>query len=170
MINDLSIKIYCSYHSDDIFKTYKLNDINEKIIPFDLRMNDMHHYINESFCNYYIYKNNIKSDIVGFCHYRRHFDLSNINFNDIINNNKIICCTIFGSFYFSSFNDLFEQCDTLSYKLKDKKNGFIEFLRENNITLQHDYDYYKHHDFRASVCNMYIARYDTFFLHRKHYV
>jgi hypothetical protein len=42
-------------------------------ILHDLNINEYQHYINEFVCQYYVYKNHIKSHLVGFCHYNKVF-------------------------------------------------------------------------------------------------
>ena len=87
--------IYCTYHDnkqideynliDNKYKHFKIFNATEKHDGYDL------YYVNKylaEFCTqYYVWKNNIKSDIVGFCHYRRQHFMTNEIFDEI-NNNK----------------------------------------------------------------------------------
>ena len=78
-----SINIWQVYHDINLKK-----EIKENKYPFfkgyytksNLNCHNINHiqdYINEFVCQYYVYKNNIKSDIVGFCQYGKYFsDLS----------------------------------------------------------------------------------------------
>ena len=67
------------YHSDNIINDYNLDQLPSyyKLLNLnDLNANgDNINYLNPFLCElcgyYYIWKNNIKSDYVGFCHYRR---------------------------------------------------------------------------------------------------
>ena len=76
----MNTKIYCIYYDDkqiedynlketDIIKLFNTNDLNLSV--------DNINYMSEYFCElcayYYVWKNQIKSDYVGFCHYRRYF-------------------------------------------------------------------------------------------------
>lgn len=79
MINKNDLIIYCLYHNKDLINKFNLNNIPDYIKLFytnDLEMpGDNINYLNNSLCElvayYYIWKNNIYSPYVGFCHYRR---------------------------------------------------------------------------------------------------
>ena len=70
------------YYSDEYNITIYDNSKNYK----GLSINHLHRYLGELSTMYYVWKNNLKSDIVGFDQYRRHWH--DIDFNKI-NNNKI---------------------------------------------------------------------------------
>lgn len=79
MIKTDDITIYCMYHNDNILKEfnikelpsyYKLFNVNYLNIPGD-SINYLNRYLCELCGYYYIWKNNIYSPYVGFCHYRR---------------------------------------------------------------------------------------------------
>ena len=75
---------YCikNYYSDD----YNIISYNNSKNYKGLSINHLHPYLGELSTMYYVWKNNLKSDIVGFDQYRRQWH--NIDFNKI-NNNKI---------------------------------------------------------------------------------
>ena len=89
MLNKDNYIIWCSYHRDDIPKEYnlynskhfKLFNTNDISIYKD-NINYLHDYLCDLTAYYYIWKNNLKSDYVGFCHYSKHFQ--HIDF-DILN-------------------------------------------------------------------------------------
>lgn len=76
------LKIWVSYHKDEIYDEYKLGELDKNIfIPFNLsktpkedNINILHPYWNEICTLYYVWKNQKKSKWVGFCGYRRLFD------------------------------------------------------------------------------------------------
>jgi len=88
-------QIWKIYHKKEQIKQYNLFE-NERIKLLnvsDLSINGIHYnqlnpYWNEGVGIIYPYLNNIKSDIIGFQHYRRwyHSELNNLRLNDIINN------------------------------------------------------------------------------------
>ena len=89
MNNDLTI--WCSYHNKNFITEYNLQ--NTDIIKlFDTtntniegeNINNLNYLLCETVTYYYVWKNQIKSDYVGFCHYRRYFN--NVDFNKL---NKI---------------------------------------------------------------------------------
>ena len=48
-------------------------------------INHLSRFVNEFVCQWYVYKNNIKSDYVAFCHYRRQKSITDILFPQIKN-------------------------------------------------------------------------------------
>ncbi len=87
------IKIWCTYHDlqqiidyqlqdSDILKLYYANDLSLK----ENNINNLNMYLGELVTYYYVWKNQIKSDYIGFCHYRRHFSFIKY---DYIDNNHI---------------------------------------------------------------------------------
>lgn len=88
-----NIKIWCTYHDlqqiidyqlqdSDILKLYYANDLSLK----EENINNLNMYLGELVTYYYVWKNQIKSDYIGFCHYRRHFSFIEY---DYIDNNHI---------------------------------------------------------------------------------
>ena len=86
--NDLII--WCTCHNKNIAKEYNLynskhfkmyNNYIENLNEYNI--NNLHDYLREICTYYYVWKNQIKSDYVGFCQYSKHF--SHIDYN-ILNN------------------------------------------------------------------------------------
>ena len=73
------IQIWLTYHDDKLLETYKLHDTemiklykgNEKLSCDNI--NFLNKFYAELTTMYYVWKNKQKSEIVGFCHYRRLF-------------------------------------------------------------------------------------------------
>lgn len=90
-MDNSNIRIWCTYHDEQIKSDYNLYDT--KIIKLynsnnlslkEDNINYLNKYLSEFVTYYYVWKNQIKSDYVGFCHYRRHF--TNIYYEDINDN------------------------------------------------------------------------------------
>lgn len=82
-----TVKIYCVYHDKKLVKKHKLNTLDKTLYSLyytkDNHPNsfdNIQQYICEFTAQYYVLKNNIKSDYVGFCHYRRVLNLDIDNF------------------------------------------------------------------------------------------
>ena len=81
-------KIYCVYHDTKLIDEYNLKETDNFKLYFTKKENEEKYnlnyvqlYLNEWIAQYYVWKNNIKSDIVGFCHYSRPL-YNYININD----------------------------------------------------------------------------------------
>lgn len=79
-INDLTI--WCSYHDSKLIYEYNLDYVPTYIKLFNTNYltlkEDNINYLNKQFCEvctlYYVWKNNLYSKYIGFCHYRRFFN------------------------------------------------------------------------------------------------
>lgn len=74
------LQIWITYHDDcqiadyglaedDVFRLFKGNDMNVE----GENINHLNAFYSEMTTMYWVWKNQVKSDIVGFCHYRRKF-------------------------------------------------------------------------------------------------
>ena len=89
-----SLKIWCTYHNNNIPKEYNLFTTDTLQLfnddDFTLKednINYLHDYLGEITTYYYVWKNQIKSKYVGFCQYRRHYqyiDYKELEKNGII--------------------------------------------------------------------------------------
>ena len=79
-MNINQIQMWCTYHNPQILIDYNLQESkNFKLFntdDFTLKednINYLHDYLGELTTYYYVWKNKLKSDYVGFCQYRRHW-------------------------------------------------------------------------------------------------
>ena len=128
--------IWCTYHDnsqiaeydlkDDESKHFKIFNGAEKHDGYDIYYANK--YINEFCTQYYVWKNNIKSDIVGFCHYRRQHFMTNEILNEI-NNNKYYAFEKYKHDF--TFNQKYNY-DGLGYHI-DKLREYIKNKYPNKV-------------------------------------
>lgn len=162
-----SIRIWCSYHRLEDLENYNLKDsdilklyyTNDNTLKED-NINYLNKYLSEIVTYYYVWKNNIKSDIVGFCHYRRHFNT--INYEQILNGHPECYMT----FYIKpeSANYFFEENSGWGMNVYDANkiiNLFSDFIKlKDNIDFN---DYLQTHDIiKFSNKISYILKWDQF--------
>ena len=79
----MSYTIYTTFHKDEFINEYNLHeDEHHKLFPAHKSVNGnninlMNPVYSEMVCMWYVWKNNLKSDYVGFEHYRRKLDVKN---------------------------------------------------------------------------------------------
>lgn len=86
-------------------------------------INSLQDILNEFVCQYYVYKNNIKTDIVGFCQYGKYFS-SNMTFNYGIDSYKINPNVL-------NLDDLNKKCIGLAPYFQNDKI-FMDVMKNNN--------------------------------------
>lgn len=133
-IDNTTYSIYCVYHDKNFIKDYKLNKIDKDLYTLyytkDNHKNSLdiiQQYICEFTAQYYVLKNNIKSDYVGFCHYRRVF---NMDINTFMKTNANAAGFYVGESNWSDFElyrfENFLKDDLIEYiKLNYKKQDRI---------------------------------------------
>lgn len=148
--------LWCTYHNNNIPKEYNLYETdNFKLFNDDDysltedNINYLHDYLGDIVTYYYIWKNNKKSDIIGFCQYKRHF--VDINY-DIIN--KCGYYNYYGTFMNKS---LYHE---MNYLMSDYYiNCFLTYMYEKyNVNLINVMN--KHH--YMSWHNIYFFNWETF--------
>lgn len=129
-------KIWVSYHDENLVKKYNLDTLDKNIFRlFNTNDNNIDgenlNHINKAWCEmvtmYYVWKHQIKSDQVGFCHYRRLFDsneISDINENECIVFHECIFekkISMFDNYIkHHSYNDLMNTYTYLKYSNMDE--------------------------------------------------
>ena len=80
-----NLQMWVSYHDDSLINKYHLKETRvyklfatHKIPDLNYNINYFHRICNEAATIYYVWRNQIYSEFVGFEHYRRRFNLNNI--------------------------------------------------------------------------------------------
>ena len=138
--NDL--KVYCIYHTDSQIFEYNLDNIPEYIELFNVNNLDMNgdniNYLNPYLCElcvyYYIWKNQIYSKYVGFCHYRRFY--KKINFENLEK---------YGVHYYGflscSINHFIKNKTFYSKEINDNLYNYLKSINIFNENILNDYLY-----------------------------
>lgn len=126
--------IYCVYHDKKFIEECNLNNLDKNLYSLyytkDNHKNSLdkiQQYICEFTAQYFIYKNKIKSDYVGFCQYHR---VLNINVDKFLEENGVACGFNWGEESWANFEiyrfENFLQDDLKEYIFKNyKKNDRI---------------------------------------------
>ena len=149
------LKIWCTYHDKNILKEYDLhNTSNIQLFfndDFTLKkdnINYLHDYLGEMPTYYYVWKNQIKSNYIGFCQYRRHFTY--INFDELYRNGIIT--------YMNGLKEIYNSS-------KHIVNDFIFMNFINFMYYKYHinaYDYIFKNEHKIAFHSMYIFRWDIF--------
>lgn len=116
-----------SYHlqENDIFHLYNANDL----MRHDCNINYLNHFYSEIVTMYWAWKNNIQSEKIGFCHYRRRF-------NKLIEIKQEECqvleinhhCPVFEHYKVNhNYHDLYDMIDILNeqYGIDNKYSQYL---------------------------------------------
>ena len=127
------LTIYTVYHDDKLINEYNLNEDKHhklfgthKNMPGD-SINYLQKIVNEGAAIYYVCKNNLKSDYVGFEHYRRRFII-----NDIKELNSDTCYVAYLDDNGPYYCDEFEMEFKILFSLLDK-NYYNYFMFNKKI-------------------------------------
>ena len=134
--------IWQTYHEDQQIKDYNLKEneiiklVKGNCIPEkEEHINHLNRFYSEMTTLYWIYKNNIKSQYVGFCHYRRVFYIMSEFEPGECQVLKIdtLPCTIFQQYKSAhNYNDLYDIIEILNYKY-GKENSYSEYLLKSRV-------------------------------------
>lgn len=140
MIKEEDLTIYCSYHDPKLVLEYNLDYVPNYVKLFNTSdlfvKGDNINYLNKYLCEvctlYYVWKNNLYSKYIGFCHYRRFFvNLTDYVFDNLQSNNYLCLCCL--NYSRKSMKKVVYDW----YKL----NTLYEYLKQLNIF--DDYKLYK---------------------------
>lgn len=135
------IKIWLTYHDDKLIKQYKLKETfqlrffkaNDVEMAGD-NINCLNRFYSEICTLYYIWKNDMRSQYVGFCHYRRTFrqffkvPLGHCQVLDILSD-----CNIMSHYkYAHNYQDLYDVIDILDMQY-GKGNPYSNYLLNGNV-------------------------------------
>lgn len=153
--------VWCIYHNDSQVYEYNLDNVPNYIRLFnvnDLNMTDDNiNYLNPYLCElvafYYVWKNQIKSDYVGFCHYRRFFKKISIN---NLNN--------YGVHYFGLIKPVLKNMMHENVYNNEHHELLYEYLTSLNIFDNKILDEYFHKDivFNLPLKLSFIMKWDMF--------
>ena len=151
----MNLKIYCSYHLPNLVNDYNLkdDDIHIHFPTYDVYINGTNiNYTNPILCElvtlYYVWKNRLFSEFIGFEHYRRKFDINKIQELDynkcyvqkLLTDNKCIKY----SFYDEHYSHVYNTCLLLlKYKYKNMDlyntlNSTVYFIPFNNFIMSYN--------------------------------
>lgn len=151
----MNLKLYCTYHSANLIDEYNLKDdeIHTHFPSYDTSINGTNiNYTNPILCEvvtlYYVWKNRLFSEFVGFEHYRRKFDTKNISelyYNQcyvqkLLHDDRPIKY----SFYVDHYAHTYNMClFLLKYKynnieLYNTMNSTVHFIPFNNFIMSYD--------------------------------
>jgi hypothetical protein len=141
--NAKTTTIWCSYHDQNLLNEYNLKDTkniklfwtNDKWNIDGESINDLNKTLSEIVTFYYVWKNQIKSDYVGFCHYRRFF--SNVDYGRLSDNH-------IQSYEYTNSTIYYYPCKIMSEYHLDiayiYENFFNFMLEKYNIDLRKHYN------------------------------
>jgi hypothetical protein len=172
-----NLTIWCSYHNDELINVYNLDYIPNYIKLFNTNnlllsndnINYLNPHLNEICTMYYVWKNQIYSKYVGFCHYRRFF-------SDLGKHSIIKCgihCLVFIRINLKSYcpefdfklKKLFEYlCNTNKFNI-NKLNDY--FNNDKLIDLPWKLSYICEWDKFNEACELYFGFLDTLFTNFK---
>ena len=152
-------KIWCVYHRPEIPQEYNLHEsehfklfYNNDLTLKEDNINYLHDYLCELTAYYYVWKNNLKSDIVGFCHYSKSFN--NIDYAKLNN------------FGFQAYSYCYERIDLDNIEDYNMERYHLFYDYITYLKYKYNIDYYNYilkHDYIFDAWhNMYIFKWDVF--------
>jgi len=135
------LTIWCTYHDDSQIEQYHLSNTDtlrlfkgNDISVDGENINHLNKFYSEIVTLYWVWKNDVKSDRVGFCHYRR-------KFGRILDFGKGCCqvltinyhCNVLAHYKGAhNFQDMYDMIDILNEKY-GKDNHYSEYLLKSNV-------------------------------------
>ena len=166
-------KIYCVYSEDKQIEEYNLKETNVLKLfnanNLNLKENNINH-INKYFCElcayYYVWKNQIKSDYIGFCHYSKFFNIDKFNI-DFFKEDKSVQCYeywITWDNYIIQLNNWLTLYD-IKWNLKIIShfiNYMFEYYNINLYEIVSQKYFNEDNEYYQTGKNMYIFKWDDF--------
>ena len=151
--------LWCTYHNESIPKEYNLYKTNNYKLFNDNNLalkkdniNYLHDYIAELVTYYYIWKNNLKSDIIGFEVYSKHF--SNIDYNML---NTYGFFPFSGGYFLNAWDEVKDHMERYNH---------LHFIFIQYMKYKYDIDLLDFYNKRKNALmffhNMYFFTWDTF--------
>lgn len=159
----MNYKIYCTYHNKKLVDEYNLKETNNFKLFYTkdnlegYSLNHLQLYLNEFVTQYYIWKNNIKSDYVGFCHYRRIININEHILEDLQKNNIYLA-----QYWSLSYTSIKEEwlLDGLNIHVDLVK----EYLKTNEKYVKYleNFDYIMNNQNCINFGELYICKWEIF--------
>lgn len=161
VLNDKTISMYCVYHDERLLEECKLNTLDNRLFSLyytkyghDNSLDHIQEYICEFTAQYFVLRNQIKSDYVGFCQYHR---VLSVDFNEFFDKNSNACGFTWGDDSWDNFQ-------------KYRFNGFLtddidEFIRKRYKKNDRIYKYFitnKKKPVPFYINEIYICRWEYF--------
>ena len=157
--NHRRITIWKTYHNESLIKEFNLEE-NERIFLFNSKnvgydgknINHLNQFLCEGVTLVYPYLNNLKSDIIGFQHYRRwfHSDEKSLNVKRIMNG-EIQCFASWNDYYLTLKDRVKEHCNYWSVYECGMGDDIMEFLEKEYPEI------YNHHTMKSEMIGFSIS-------------
>ena len=177
-MNNIEYKIYCTYHDKKLIDEYQLKETSNFKLFYTkdnldgYSLNYVQKYLCEWVTQYYVWKNNLKEDIIGFCHYRRNI-MNAIN-NDLLEH--VINYSQYKTFMPIPINQLiknnysydFNNCSILlDYKLFGLELHYdliLDYVKENypSYIVKRTNEVLNSSSVSQNFCELYICKWDVF--------
>lgn len=177
-MNNIEYKIYCTYHDKKLINEYQLKETSNFKLFYTkdnldgYSLNYVQKYLCEWVTQYYVWKNNLKEDIIGFCHYRRNI-MNAIN-NDLLEH--VINYSQYKTFMPIPINQLiknnysydFDNCSILlDYKLFGLELHYdliLDYVKENYspYIVKRTNEVLNSSSVSQNFCELYICKWDVF--------
>ncbi len=154
--------IWCTYHRKDIPKEYNLYETehfklfyNDNFSLQEDNINYLHDYLCELVTYYYVWKNNLKSDIIGFCQYSKHIMIDYDKLEKFGFYTPFFCYT--ETSIYTDINSDNNICNNLNYL----NRTLIFYIKDKyGINI---FEYYKNHKYIYESWNIiYLFKWDIF--------
>jgi hypothetical protein len=158
--NGKTFSIYCVADNSKIVSQYKLNNLPQMFTPYNLEdkhensLDNLSLFFGDLSAQYFVYKNDIKSDYVGFCQYNNipQFDIDNFIKENGVSLGYTIADANLQTFFDIPFNKFLKE-DFYTYITKNYKKTsriYKYFIKNKNANVP----YY--------IGRMYVCKWDIF--------